>query len=48
MHHSVSGVCLYFGIFIGIYAIIWLAQYSAMKKRIAKLNETVQGQNGQG
>ena len=47
MHHSVSGVCLYFGIFIGIYAVIWLAQYSAMKKRIAKLNETVQGQNGQ-
>lgn len=38
MEHSVWGVVLYFGIFFSIYLIIWLSQYSAMKKRVQKLN----------
>lgn len=42
MRHSVSGVMLYFAIFIVIYAIIWFTQYSSMKKRIAQINAKMQ------
>ena len=42
MEHSVSGVAGYFAIFIGIYAVIWLTQYSAMKKRVAELNSELE------
>ncbi|MCR4962316.1 MAG: DUF3021 domain-containing protein [Firmicutes bacterium] len=38
MHHSVSGVLLYFGIFLAIYAIIWLIQYAAVKRKIDAIN----------
>lgn len=38
MTHSVSGVLLYFGIFFAIYALIWLSQYSAMKRKIDAIN----------
>lgn len=41
MEHSVGGVLIYFGIFFGIYLIIWLSQYSAMKKRVQELNKRV-------
>ena len=36
--HSVSGVLSYFGIFFGIYLVIWLSQYSSMKKRVEEMN----------
>ena len=42
MPHNVSGILLYFGIFLFIYAVIWLAQYSSMKKRVRQMNEKVQ------
>lgn len=45
MRHSVSGVLLYFGIFLAIYLIIWLSQYSSMKKRVAEFNRKVR-ENG--
>ncbi|HKM20678.1 MAG TPA: DUF3021 domain-containing protein [Lachnospiraceae bacterium] len=38
MQHSVSGVIIYFSIFIVIYFIIWLSQYMAMKKRVEQIN----------
>lgn len=41
MEHSVSGALLYFGIFLAIYAVIWLSQYAAMKKRVAAFNRKV-------
>jgi len=39
MHHSVQGVLLYFGVFVAVYCVVWISQYSAMKKRIRELNE---------
>ena len=39
MPHNVKGILIYFGIFIVIYLIIWLSQYSSMKKRLQKINE---------
>lgn len=41
MPHNIIGVALYFLIFFGIYAAIWLFQYSAMKKRILQWNEKI-------
>ena len=45
MNHSASGILSYFGIFFGIYLIIWLSQYSAMKKRVRQMNEKVKQNN---
>ena len=42
MPHTLSGVLIYIGIFVFIYAGIWVSQYSAMKKRIRELNERIQ------
>ena len=39
MPHSAACILTYFGIFFGIYAGIWLWQYSSMKARIRRLNE---------
>jgi ABC-type antimicrobial peptide transport system permease subunit len=41
MDHSVSGALTYFGIFFGVYLIIWLSQYSAMKKRVEEMDRKV-------
>lgn len=41
MEHSLLGVIGYFAIFFGIYLIIWLSQYSTMKKRVQQLNAKV-------
>jgi len=45
MDHSVRGVLVYFGIFFLIYLLIWLSQYSAMKKRIQQFNDRVKEKN---
>ena len=45
MKHSVSGILLYFSIFFAIYLIIWLSQYTTMKKRIKQMNEKVEKNN---
>ena len=39
MPHNLNGVLLYFGIFVVIYIGIWLAQYTAMKKKVKQINE---------
>lgn len=41
MPHSVAGVALYIAIFLGIYAGIWFSQYSAVKKHIKRLNDSL-------
>ena len=46
MPHNVKGILLYFGIFFGIYLIIWLSQYSAMKKRVEQINERLNRNKG--
>lgn len=48
MHHSISGVLIYFGIFLGIYLIIWISQYSSMKKRVKQINRRVHEKNFDG
>ena len=42
MPHSTTGIVLYIGIFVAIYAGIWFSQYSAMKKKIRAMNERIQ------
>ncbi len=38
MEHSAAGMLGYFGMFAGIYAVIWIAQYTATKRRIREIN----------
>lgn len=45
MPRNLAGVAVYFAIFLGIYAIIWLSQYSTMKTRIRQLNEKLRSQS---
>lgn len=42
MQHSARGIALYFGCFFAIYALIWLWQYAAIKKRLRQINRFVQ------
>ena len=42
MPHTLSGVLLYIGIFLFVYAGIWVSQYTAMKKRVQQMNEKIQ------
>ncbi len=39
MPHNAHGILLYFGIFAAVYIVIWLTQYSAMKKKVDQLNQ---------
>lgn len=41
MPHSLSGIAVYIAIFLGIYAFVWISQYSAVKKHIRKLNDSL-------
>ena len=41
MPHSNTGILIYIGIFVAIYAGIWASQYSAMKKKIRAMNEKI-------
>lgn len=38
MDHSISGILLYFGFFLFVYALIWVSQYASMKKKIDAIN----------
>ena len=42
MPHTLVGILMYIGIFLFIYAGIWISQYSAMKKKIKEMNEKLQ------
>ena len=44
MQHSLFGILSYFGIFFGVYLIIWLSSYFFMKKRIAQMNNKLNKQ----
>lgn len=43
MKHTAGGVLVYFGIFLAIYAVIWISQYTRMKKQVDDLNRKVNG-----
>ena len=38
MAHSLWGVLSYFAVFAGIYIVIWLTQYAAVRRRLKKMN----------
>lgn len=42
MQHSLGGFLSYFGIFIGTFICIWLAQYLCWKRRIRQMNDRIQ------
>lgn len=41
MMHTPMGILIYFGTFLIAYAIIWLTQYFAIKKKIKKMNDAI-------
>lgn len=41
MDRSVSGIIAYFGLFFGIYLIVWLVLYFSVKRRVEQLNKKV-------
>ncbi len=41
MEHSTIGVVTYFGIFVIIFVVVWMIQYSVIKCNIRKMNETL-------
>lgn len=38
MEHSAAGILGYFGIFLAIYAAIWLGRYLAIRRRVRSIN----------
>lgn len=45
MRHDIKGILLYFGIFVLIYAVIWLSQFLTIKKRIDQMNDKIKDNN---
>lgn len=45
MQHTLVGFLTYIGIFIGIFAAVWLSQYLYWKQRIKKMNDRVRHEN---
>ena len=41
MEHSLGGVLKYVGIFVAIYALIWIVMYGGIKRKIKAMNERV-------
>lgn len=41
MEHSLRGAAVYFGIFVVIFVVMWVAQYSVIKQNIRKMNENL-------
>lgn len=41
MEHSLKGILSYFGIFVFIFIIIWVIQYTIAKRNVKKMNETL-------
>lgn len=39
MEHSLSGILSYFGIFVLIFAVVWVIQYGRAKHNVKKMNE---------
>ena len=41
MEHSLKGILSYFGIFVLIFAAVWIVQYAAARHNVRKMNETL-------
>ncbi len=46
MEHSVAGVLRYFGIFVAIFAFIWVIQFVIGKQNVKKMNENLPNVKG--
>ena len=46
MEHSIGGFLSYVGIFVAIFIAVWLAQYLSWKRKIKKMNELVNKEDG--
>ncbi len=46
MEHSVAGVLRYFGIFVAIFAFIWVMQFVIGKQNVKKMNENLPNVKG--
>lgn len=46
MEHSIIGIFLYFGIYVFIFALIWVIQFVIGKHNVKKMNETLHNING--
>jgi Protein of unknown function (DUF3021). len=44
MEHTLLGIITYFGMFIGLYVVIWISQYLALRHRIKKINAKISEQ----
>lgn len=42
MEHTVTGFLSYFGIFTGIFVVLWVTQYFSWKNKIKKINSKMQ------
>lgn len=47
MKHDAISILSYVGIFIALFAIVWLSQYFAWKSKIKKLNDKVQNNDAE-
>lgn len=47
MKHSIIGVLSYVGIFVMIFAAVWISQYLLWKRRIKKMNARIHGEDDQ-
>lgn len=47
MKHSITGVLSYVGIFVMIFAAVWISQYLLWKSRIKKMNARIHGEDDQ-
>ncbi|MFA9381538.1 MAG: DUF3021 domain-containing protein [Acetanaerobacterium sp.] len=45
MDHSPLGILSYFGIFLGLYVVIWAVQYRIWKRRIRQVNDKIKETN---
>lgn len=45
MEHSVGGILSYCGIFLGVFAIVWVSQYLVWRGRIRRINDKIQKGN---
>lgn len=43
MSHDLKGILVYLITFFVVYVIIWLSQYSALKKRVDQMNDKLKG-----
>ncbi|MCM1264353.1 MAG: DUF3021 domain-containing protein, partial [Butyrivibrio sp.] len=41
MEHSMKGALSYFGIFAGIFVVVWIIQYTIVRHTIKKMNENL-------